>query len=59
MHLAKDKFRIELLHLQVYAENPAVRLYQRLGFTEFGRQNQWIKEIDGTYTGRVFMERFL
>ena len=59
MHLAKEKFRIELLHLQVYAENPAVRLYTRMGFKEFGRQTHWIKEIDGTYTGRVFMERFL
>lgn len=59
MHLAKKQFRIELLHLQVYADNPAIRLYSRMGFKEFGRQNQWIKERDGTYTGRVFMERFL
>lgn len=59
MHLAKDKFRIELLHLQVYSENPAVHLYTRMGFKEFGKQTHWIKEIDGTYTGRLFMERFL
>lgn len=59
MHLAKEIFRIELLHLQVYAENPAIRLYSRFGFTEFGRQDKWIKEPDGTYLGRVFMERFL
>lgn len=59
MHLAKDTFKIELLHLQVYSENPAIHLYSRLGFVEFGRQTHWIKEIDGTYTGRVFMEKFL
>jgi RimJ/RimL family protein N-acetyltransferase len=59
MHLAKDHFHIELLHLQVYSENPAIHLYERLGFKEFGRQNAWIKELDGTYTGRVFMEKFL
>lgn len=59
MHLAKDKFKIELLHLQVYSENPAVHLYERMGFVEFGRQAHWIKEIDGTYTGRMFMERAL
>lgn len=59
MHLAKDKFKIELLHLQVYSENPAIKLYSRLGFVEFGRQGNWIKEIDGTYTGRVFMEKSL
>lgn len=56
MHLAKTRFHIELLHLQVYAENPAIRLYERLGFTEFGRQAGWIKEVDGTYRARVFME---
>lgn len=59
IHLAKVQFHIELLHLQVYAENPAKRLYERFGFVEFGRQNQWIKEDDGTYTGRIFMEKFL
>lgn len=59
MHLAKDKFKIELLHLQVYSENPAIHLYSRLGFIEFGRQEKWIKEIDGSYTGRVFMEKYL
>ena len=59
MSLAKDTFKIELLHLQVYSENPAISLYARLGFTEFGRQDQWIKELNGTYTGRIFMERKL
>ena len=59
MHLAKDKFLIELLHLQVYSENPAIHLYTRMGFKEFGRQTHWIKEIDGTYTGRLFMEKNL
>jgi ribosomal protein S18 acetylase RimI-like enzyme len=58
MHLAKEKFKIELLHLQVYAINPAVNFYKRFGFAEFGRQNSWIKEKDG-YNGRIFMERFL
>jgi len=58
-HLAKDHFRIELLHLQVYAENPAIHLYERLGFKEFGRQTDWIKEDENTYVGRIFMEKTL
>lgn len=58
MFLAKETFHIKLLHLQVCATNPAIRLYERFGFKEFGRQNQWIQEEDG-YVGRVFMERFL
>lgn len=59
IHLAKDKFRIELLHLQVYADNPAIHLYTRMGFKEFGKQDRWIKEKDGTYTARLFMEKML
>lgn len=59
IHLAKTNFKVELLHLQVYQDNPATRLYERFGFKEFGRQNEWIKELDGSYTGRVFMEKYL
>ncbi|BBI18132.1 GNAT family N-acetyltransferase [Neochlamydia sp. S13] len=58
-HMAKENFKIEVLHLQVYAENPAIHLYTRMGFREFGRQTHWIKEKDGFYVGRVFMERLL
>lgn len=59
IHLAKNYFSIELLHLQVYAENPAVHLYDRCGFTEFGRQTHWIKEGPNDYRARVFMEKFI
>lgn len=67
MHLAKTNFHIELLHLQVYAENPAINLYKRMGFREFGHQTHWIKEPaknpgeepEHYYVGRRFMERFL
>ena len=58
MHLAKNYFNIELLHLQVHAENPAMNLYKKFGFREFGRQTQWCKDR-GVYLGRVFMERYL
>lgn len=67
MHLAKNRFKIELLHLQVYAENPAMNLYRRLGFETFGSQTHWVKEQveEGPeagkveYIGRIFMQRFL
>jgi len=59
IHLAKGTFRIELLHLQVYAENPAKHLYERFGFKEFGHQTHWIKESPEEYVGRIFMEKFI
>lgn len=64
IHLAKEKFKIELLHLQVYAANPARNLYRRFGFKEFGEQNSWVRESSSPnernrYLGRVFMERFI
>ncbi len=58
MKLAKEKFKIEILHLEVYDGNPARHLYERLGFKEFGRQGKFIKE-DGKYTSKVFMQRSL
>lgn len=59
IHLAKTNFKIELLHLQVYEGNPATRLYERMGFKAYGKQTHWIKEKEGVYTGRIFMERFI
>ncbi len=60
LHLAKEKFHIELIHLQVYDKNPAaIRFYQRFGFKTFGEQVGWIKEGEGRYGGRLFMERML
>lgn len=58
-HLAKNRFKIELLHLQVYEGNPAMKLYSRLGFVEFGKQTKWIKEVNGGFVGRIFMEKYI
>ena len=58
MKLAKEKFHIEILHLEVYQGNPAKKLYERLGFKEFGRQPYFIKE-NGKYMQKVFMQKSL
>jgi len=58
MKLAKEKFHIELLHLEVYEGNPATALYRKMGFVEYGRHSHFIKE-DGTYSAKVFMQRNL
>lgn len=54
--LAKQKFHMELLHLEVYETNPAVNLYRRMGFTEFGLHQRFIKE-QNRYIGKIFMQR--
>lgn len=57
--LARDSFRIKIMHLEVYEGNPAIRLYRRLGYHEFGFQSHWSKEGPGRYSGKVFMEKRL
>lgn len=58
MALAKERFKIEILHLEVYEGNPARRLYQRLGFTDFGFQKHFIKD-SGEYIGKHYMQKIL
>ncbi len=58
MKYAKEKFKIEILHLEVYEGNPAKHLYERAGFKEFGCQTHFIKE-NGKYIPKIFMQRNL
>ena len=58
MKLAKQSFGIEILHLEVYEGNPAINLYNRLGFKEFGYQAHFVKEM-GRYRGKIFMQKEL
>lgn len=57
IHLAKNSFNIEILHLQVHEGNPAIHLYKRFGFHEFGRQIGWMKE-GSSYRARIMMELY-
>ena len=56
--LAKERFKIELLHLEVYEGNPAIHLYQRLGFVQYGYQRHFIKQ-GGQYLGKIMMQKVL
>lgn len=58
MKLAKDSFKIELLHLEVYEGNPAYYLYEKLGFEKYGYQKHFIKD-KGHYLGKTFMQKVL
>lgn len=54
--LAKESFHLEILHLEVYENNPAISLYKRMGFVTFGTHAKFIKE-KGRYIAKIFMQR--
>ena len=59
MRIGKEKFKIEILHLEVYENNlGAIKLYKKLGFKEFGCQKHFIKD-QGQYIGKIYMQRIL
>lgn len=47
---------VEILHLEVYDKNPAVSLYKRLGFKEYGRHARYLKDVEGNYYDKILME---
>ncbi|AFS21635.1 GNAT family N-acetyltransferase [Chlamydia psittaci] len=57
-HLAKTRFHLEILYLEVYEENPAIALYKRFGFIEVGRQKHFYKDEIG-YLAKIIMEKQL
>lgn len=54
----KELFALEFVHLEVYEGNPAIHLYRKLGFVEYGKQNRFVKE-DGRYLAKVLMQKIL
>ena len=57
--LAKERFKLEMLHLEVYTSNPAIKLYERLGFQEYGVHKKFLKDLDGTYFDKILMQKNL
>lgn len=58
MVLAKERFKLELLHLEVYRGNPAINLYKRLGFKEYGVHPRFMKD-QGRYIDKILMQKEL
>lgn len=56
---AKEMFNIELFHLEVYEGNPAVSLYERLGFVYYGEHPRFLKGEDGKYSSKILMQKML
>jgi len=58
-HLAQEEFNIELIHLEVYENNPAYHLYKRLGFKEYGCHPKFLKDEKGVYFSKILMQKEL
>lgn len=55
MHLAKNYFRLEILHMEVYEGNPMISLLIKSGFQQFARQEHFVKENE-KYLARLLFE---
>lgn len=53
--MAREDFSVRLLHLEVYEKNPAMHLYERMGFKKYGEYPRFLKEGD-VYQTKVLME---
>lgn len=58
IRIAKESFHIEQLTLEVYEGNPALSLYQRFGFIEYGFQPQALA-LDNRRIGKHMMLKWL
>lgn len=57
--LGKENFKLKILHLEVYKGNPAQKLYERLGFVEYGVHKKFLKDLNGVYYDKVMMQKVL
>ena len=55
LRLAKERLHLEYVLLEVYEGNPAVRLYERMGFVTIGKQPFALRESEGVYLNKVIM----
>ncbi len=53
-HLAKTFFRLELMHIEVFDDNPLIYLLQKEGFRLFAEQEKFVKEGGKYFKRRLF-----
>jgi putative acetyltransferase len=59
LKLAKERFKLEILHLEVYEGNPAQKLYERFGFKKYGVHKRFLKDLNGKYYDKIMMQKIL
>lgn len=57
-HLAKNYFKLELMHIEVFEGNPIIELLKQHDFHEFARQEEYVKENEN-YLARILLESYL
>jgi putative acetyltransferase len=53
-HLAKTYFRLELMHIEVFEDNPMISLLLKNDFREFASQDRFVKEGDRYFKRQLF-----
>lgn len=54
-HLAKEYFKLDLIHIEIFGGNPIEKLLNKQGFVEYGRQKDGVK-VGDSYLERVVLE---
>ncbi len=54
-HLAKTRFQLDSIHVEILDDNPVCSLLEKLEFKRFARQERFVKEGD-MYFPRILME---
>jgi RimJ/RimL family protein N-acetyltransferase len=57
LHLAKTRFRLESVHVELYEPSLLMPILKKLDFVEFARQENFV-HIDGCVRPRILMEHF-
>jgi len=57
LHLAKTRFRLESVHVEIFLPCPLLSVVQKVGFHEFARQDNYVHQ-NGQIKPRVLLEHF-
>ncbi len=57
LHLAKTRFRLESVHVEIFLPCPLLSIVQKLNFHEFARQENYVHQ-NGHTRPRILLEHF-
>jgi putative acetyltransferase len=57
LHLAKSRFRLESVHIEIYEPSKLLPILEKLQFEMFARQEAYMK-IEGCARARILLEHF-